>query len=315
MEILLVLMGAAFVAVLIWIFILKMDIRRLGKRLKELAELDTTELVEKEVINEALGTRDIVDSFNALIEKKKDGLKENKRAKSTLRDAINKIASNNKQQFTEILNKLQTVYAPGVDLDTQEQNLESIKEQLNELLSYSDKLIEYADIIEGNVSISTRQNNICNVVKDTLGERRLDFTKKGIEVYSEIPEEPIICICDDEILKRVLRYLLNNVLIHGKEMVKVAIINGVIEISNRADDLESINVENIFDFFSDTKSAGATKTMGIGLAISKGLIEVMKGRITAEAVGDTMVMQIRLPLLASSNVNQGDPEDYRVKPQ
>jgi signal transduction histidine kinase len=59
---------------------------------------------------------------------------------------------------------------------------------------------------------------------------------------------------------------------------------------------EVIDVEQIFDRFYKGDKARTSTSTGLGLAIAKGLVERMKGTISAEVKDEMFVLDIRLPL-------------------
>jgi signal transduction histidine kinase len=88
--------------------------------------------------------------------------------------------------------------------------------------------------------------------------------------------------------------LIKNVCAHGRDVLRVRLDSGIIEISNKADGLAGLETERIFERFYTADASRTSKNTGLGLAIAKELVTRMGGNITANAEGDLLVMRMTL---------------------
>jgi signal transduction histidine kinase len=310
-EVLVVILGIALIAVLLWILLIKRDMRKLSKNLKSIAENADKAIHLDEPLDS--GAAGLADSMSSILESRQHGERENSQVKNKLRDAMLKTANNQKIQLAAIQAELNTFFTQDVDKETERMSLENIEAKLSYLHEHADKLIEYTNVIEGKVPIHIRQNNVSNILRDTLAEYNPDLRERGIIVQSELPAAPITCLCDENILVTVLRYLFRNVCLYGKELMVTNLAGGTIEIANKTDDLQDVDVSDLFNVFVNSEVFESSMNRGLGLAIVKGLVELTKGRLRAEMVGDMLSIRITLPMIATYTSNPEKVEDFRVK--
>jgi len=182
-----------------------------------------------------------------------------------------------------------------LDEETLRHYLAIIHDRLDALTILMNSLFAFSRAVEGNISLQPL--NIGNVLRDTLVGSFAELEGGGFIVEANIPDAPIYCTCDEEALKRVVQNLITNASIHGKDYLRVQLSGGVIEITNKTDELHQIDVYNIFDRFYTADTARTNKRTGLGLAIAKELTQKMGGSISAKKDGDMLVMKVCLPLV------------------
>jgi len=121
--------------------------------------------------------------------------------------------------------------------------------------------------------------------------------KNNIKIDISVPEENINIIADEEKLSRAISNIISNCIRYAKSSIEIksAIISEKtvrVTISDDGPGFESDELPNIFDrFFKGRKG-----NFGLGLAISKNIIEKHKGKVTAENSETGAVFRIELPI-------------------
>ena len=128
--------------------------------------------------------------------------------------------------------------------------------------------------------------------------------QEGFEVAIQIPEMPLFIQTDSEALKRILKNLIDNALLHGSEgkylgfrLIQSGDENAVIiVIEDHGEGIPQKELARIFDrnYTVSHKSAGN----GLGLTIAKSLALRMDGRIEVRSIpGEqtvfTLVLNVR----------------------
>ncbi|MDJ1007030.1 MAG: ATP-binding protein [Paracoccaceae bacterium] len=123
--------------------------------------------------------------------------------------------------------------------------------------------------------------------------------RREVKVLQTVPKTPVIVRADRLRLEQVLINLLRNALdaTRGEEMPEVEVLvtaGDTVLIAVRDNGLGIEDLENLFEPFYTTKAPG--DGVGLGLAISSGIVNDLGGRLTARnrAAGGA-VFEIRLP--------------------
>ena len=123
-----------------------------------------------------------------------------------------------------------------------------------------------------------------------------DFDKKGIDVEIDIGEEEINIQGDLNIIGRILDNLIQNAIKYAKDTFKVCMkqSNDNIDIifSNNAENLEEADGEKLFKRFYIKDKSRNNQSSGLGLTITKLLVETMNGNIRAEIKDDFIYFKI-----------------------
>lgn len=151
------------------------------------------------------------------------------------------------------------------------------------------------DSIEENYSFSTITFNPLMV--DCIEQMQGIANKNNINITLEAPSEKINIVADEEKLSRAITNILSNCIRYAYRTIKVKyqrISENEIEISISDDGpgIATKSLPNIFDRFYKGKKGN----FGLGLAISKNIIEKHDGKITAENLNPGALFRIILPI-------------------
>ena len=154
-----------------------------------------------------------------------------------------------------------------------------LKEMLEELFTFT-KL--------KNDGWKLEMTNCCfnKLTAETLFSYYDIWKEQGIEPQIQLPSEELYFQGNESAYKRVLQNVIKNALLHGEKELKVhAFKEGeqiVLEIGNRVENGETIDVEAVFQRFYKADEARSRNSTGLGLAIAKELVERMDGSICAK---------------------------------
>jgi len=210
-----------------------------------------------------------------------------------------------------------------------------IRTPLNAIVGFSQVLIEeedqanrkeFAEIIENNNELLQRLIadilDISKIESNTMSliYRQYDMAAMMKEIYSVIrlrvpeaidlilePVEPIVLETDRNRLMQVLTNLLTNAIKHTTEgQIRYGYSLTETEIhffvKDTGEGIPEKSLESIFDRF--TQLENGKKGVGLGLAISKGLITKMGGKIWATSTfGTGSVFHVTLPLVKPMDIN------------
>jgi signal transduction histidine kinase len=153
-----------------------------------------------------------------------------------------------------------------------------------------------------------------------LIEKVVEDLRETTTGYSiEVTDEPdLVASIDSDRIQQVLENLLGNAAKYGEPgapiQVEAARKGEMIEVTvtNRGAGIPAAQLPDLFNRFARTKEARASREsgLGLGLYISKGLVEAHGGHLWAESVpGETTTFHFTIPLTtgpeAEQSVNQG----------
>ena len=174
-------------------------------------------------------------------------------------------------------------------------------DRLNRLVA---NLLDMSRIEAGELKPEKEWYPLDELIHDVLG--RMQPMLQGREIHTEIPDDLPPVELDYLQIDQVLTNLLENVTRHTPPGSPVDIIvqvcdDGImVSVADRGPGVPSADVERIFDKFYrvlNSEKAARTTGSGLGLAVSRGLIEAHGGRIWVEnRQGGGAVFRFTLPL-------------------
>ncbi len=150
------------------------------------------------------------------------------------------------------------------------------------------------DAIEENYSYSSLEFN--ELIRSCAERVSGIAAKDDISIKVDVPVKNIRVLGDEEKLQRAITNILSNCIRYAKSTIEVRsglIDNNTVRVTI-ADDgpgFESSDLDNIFDRFYK----GAMGNFGLGLAITKNVIEKHRGKVSAENSGSGALFIIDLP--------------------
>ncbi|MBD0339235.1 MAG: HAMP domain-containing histidine kinase, partial [Thermoleophilia bacterium] len=168
--------------------------------------------------------------------------------------------------------------------------LPAMREQVRLLGRLVDDLFELARIDAGAIAVELREAALPGVVESCLRGLEAEAESKRIRLETRVEGDVPAVLCAPEHVERVLFNLVTNALRHtpsdGSVAVAVAPADGSVRVSveDSGEGLEPEAIRRMFDRFwrGDAARTVGRGGAGLGLAISRALVEAQGGRIWAE---------------------------------
>lgn len=172
--------------------------------------------------------------------------------------------------------------------------IEIIKDRVDILKQLSEELFKYSVIISTKDNITKEQIIINTVLEESIAAFYTVLTERNIVPEIQVSETKVVRMLDRSALSRVFSNLISNVIKYSDGDLKIVLSeNGEIAFSNMASGLDEIQVGRLFDRFYTVEAA--RKSTGLGLTISKTLVEQMKGTISATYENNRLSIHIFFP--------------------
>jgi signal transduction histidine kinase len=173
--------------------------------------------------------------------------------------------------------------------ETRERYLREIRTHVEVLSGLVDDLFELSRIEAGDISWTMRQVELGDLIGDTVAALRAPAEARGVTIAAELPAgEGVVAEANAEKVQRVLFNLIQNAIRHtpadGSVTVRARDQGDRVEVEV-ADDGEGIPEgadEHIFEAFYRGDDARGEDGAGLGLAISRAIVEAHGGKIWLE---------------------------------
>ena len=186
--------------------------------------------------------------------------------------------------------------------DLQKENLGEIKNAGEHLLSVINELLDLARIESGRIEVSIEIVDINDVISSCVGLLETQANNRNIVINNEVHASHFKVRADVIRLKQVILNLLSNAVKYNIDNGCVTISsylvdNGMlkIEVSDTGDGIDEEFKHKLFKPFERMQVNESIEGSGIGLAITKNLVELMGGKIgyTSESgVGSTFWIEL-----------------------
>ncbi|EHK2365661.1 sensor histidine kinase [Clostridium perfringens] len=277
------------------IFILKTkEINRLTLELKKLNSEGKIEKLRLSLPNKNI--ENLIVEINTLIDDKRKMENIYKEKDMELREAIANMSHDLRTPLTSIMGYVYLLNDDKLDKEERKEYLKIIEKRslvLNDLIT---NFYGLSRIQADQYEIKFKPVNLELVLGEIIAAfyETLDYKFGEPEINIEEGLGPVLG--DKQALNRIFTNLIENIIKHGEGEVKISLKKKnkyiVMEFSNKAEDLESKDVNRIFEKFFTKDRMRTGQNTGLGLAIVKLLVEKQGQKIEAKKVGNRLVINI-----------------------
>jgi signal transduction histidine kinase len=210
--------------------------------------------------------------------------------------------------------------APGADPQRRSWALDVIDRQARHMALLLDDLLDISRISRGRLTLRPEPVELREVVQSALETARPLLERKKHHVTVHLPQQPLVLLVDAIRLAQVLSNLLSNAAKYTDDGGRIEVEGGrqgddvVLRVRDDGIGLTEHSQEEIFAMFSQVSSAldRAEGGLGIGLALSRGLVSLHGGTLQArsEGLGRGSEFTVRLPgsVVVSAGVPAAEPD-------
>jgi signal transduction histidine kinase len=171
-----------------------------------------------------------------------------------------------------------------VDADERRSYLTKLRTHVSALSALIDDLFELSRLQAGDIRWTMERVRLCELVRETVEAMRRDG---AAQLVVDVPEDLAAARVAPEQIQRVLFNLIQNAIRHtpadGSVTVRAAMAaDGVqVEVADTGSGIAEADREHVFDAFFQAGARG-NGSAGLGLAISRAIVEAHGGRIWLE---------------------------------
>ncbi len=172
--------------------------------------------------------------------------------------------------------------------ETRDRYLKEIRTHVGVLSDLIDDLFELSRIEAGDISWTMRQVKVRELIGDTVAAMRAPAAERGVSLATELPASELVASANAEKVQRVLFNLIQNAIRHTPADGSVTVrarraAGGVeVEVADNGEGIPAGDGERVFEAFYRGDAARGEDGAGLGLAISRAIVEAHGGKIWFE---------------------------------
>ncbi|MBV8454220.1 MAG: response regulator [Deltaproteobacteria bacterium] len=263
------------------------------------------------IVGWILTATDIEDQHQALA---------NSEAANRIKDEFLAVVSHElRNPLNAIIGWVHLLRSGGLDEAKTQRAIETIENNVNLQVSLIDGILDLSRIVRNKVRLVFRPTDLVSSMQSLLTAVRPAAEHKGLQLVWQSADMPVFVSADPERLQQVISNLVSNAIKFTPKGGRVGIALTHDEHEARltvSDNGIGIDPEFLPYVFEAFRQADGTSTrqyggLGLGLAISKRLVELHRGKVQAESggPGQGATFTVILPLLSSGAVIH--PEEIR----
>ncbi len=282
---------AIIIALLVKIHILQRSVKEIEIAFADRLVTDTNVLID--ISSSDKNVRRLANTINGQLRKLRTERRRFQQGDLELKNAVTNISHDLRTPLTALSGYLELLEQEEKS-ESVNRYIEIIKDRVDILTQLSEELFKYSVIISTKDNITKEQIIINTVLEESIAAFYTVLTERNIVPEIQISETKVVRMLDRSALSRVFSNLISNVIKYSDGDLKIVLSeNGEIAFSNMASGLDEIQVGRLFDRFYTVEAA--RKSTGLGLTISKTLVEQMKGTISATYENNRLSIHIFFP--------------------
>ena len=284
-------LSAIIIALLVKIHILQKSVKEIEIAFADRLVTDTNVLID--ISSSDKNVRRLANTINGQLRKLRTERRRFQQGDLELKHAVTNISHDLRTPLTALSGYLELLEQEEKS-ESVNRYIEIMKDRVDILTQLSEELFRYSVIISTKDNITKEQVIINTVLEESIAAFYTVLTERNIVPEIQVSETKVVRMLDRSALSRVFSNLISNVIKYSDGDLKIVLSeNGEIVFSNMASGLDEIQVGRLFDRFYTVEAA--RKSTGLGLTISKTLVEQMKGTISAIYENNRLSIHIFFP--------------------
>lgn len=259
-------------------------------------EYNLTNIGEREV-------KELVNNINQIKDGYKIALNEKIRNEKLKTELISNVSHDLKTPLTSIINYVNILNDRNITDEEKKDYLTILDKNSKRLKSLIEDLFEVSKLNSGKMTIEKQEIDIVSLVHQGVGEYSNLYEEKNLEFKVSSNEDEIFVDLDGKLMSRVFENIIVNALKYSLNNTRV-----YIDINARENSVEvsfknisnyemDFNTQDIFERFAraDKSRNSSVEGSGMGLAITKSIVELHNGSIKIEVEGDMFKIYLIIP--------------------
>ncbi|MEC3658612.1 sensor histidine kinase [Bacillus velezensis] len=189
--------------------------------------------------------------------------------------------------YIEIINNDKSLTSEKVMSLLKTVNLKTV-----EVLALINRFFELVKLESGDKKLNSSRIDICEVSRKIILDYYEILISKEFEVVIDIPDDSVFVSGDEDAIERVLNNLITNAIQYGSDgkmvglKIRITDNDVFVEISDKGKGINEMHKDRVFERMYTLEDSRNTNYQGsgLGLTITKRLVEQMEGSISLNSV-------------------------------
>ncbi|WP_291647726.1 HAMP domain-containing sensor histidine kinase [Clostridium sp.] len=247
--------------------------------------------------------KELVENINQIREGYIIALNEKIRNEKLKTELISNVSHDLKTPLTSIINYVNILNDSNITEEERKDYLTILDRNSKRLKTLIEDLFEVSKLNSGKMTIEKHEIDIVSLVYQGVGEYSNLYEEKNMEFKVSSNEEEIFVDLDGKLMSRVFENIIVNALKYSLNNTRV-----YIDITSKENSVEvsfknisnyemDFNTQDIFERFAraDKSRNSSVEGSGMGLAITKSIVELHNGSIKIEVEGDMFKIYLIIP--------------------
>ena len=241
---------------------------------------------------------EMATEMNRNLDYQKKLKEESVKAERTLKQSVSDIAHDLRTPLTVVKGNLQMIALEDGLSEKSRGYLAASSEKCSEMKRMADDFFELSLLESDSSPVKLSKVNITNLLMQFLADSEAVIRSKELVPDVVFPERTVFALADEDLVRRMLGNLLNNVLKYAVESFCITLSVSENEcgivFSNAVKKGTEIDAEKLFERTYRADKARSGNGAGLGLYIVKLLAQKQNGRVTAECKDNELFVSVYL---------------------
>lgn len=308
MQLMLILILVITLGIFITLYVFsKNQIKRITSQLSRINNTSTNSKIL--VSSSKMDIVDLVLEINKTLEEKQKSEIKHKKIDLELRQAIANMSHDLRTPLTSIIGYIQLIEEENISNEDRKEYTDIVKRRAESLQDLISSFYDLSRLESKEYKFELKAIQLNKIIYDQLALFYRDFVSKNIEPVIDADDAIPSIIADENAVKRIFSNIIQNALKYGNEYMEISLKQNenyiITTFTNGTTSLKEEDIGRIFERFFTADLTRTNKSTGLGLAITKELVEQMGHIISARLVDSklSIVIKWKLPTVLNISTN------------
>lgn len=278
---------------IVYIIRIKRELKSISKQIEESKGEYIN--IHTNAINDSIEI--LAKNINYLYDNSQKILAKNKKIENELRQSISNISHDLRTPLTSIKGYVQLIKEDSITDKEKNDYINIVEKRVENLQNLITSFYDLSRIHGNEFKFNLKKINLKTILCDSIAMYYNNFIEKNIEPVIEIDEKIQDIISDESVVERIFSNLIGNMLKYADKNIKISLFqeeNYIIsKFQNLSPNLKEEDMDKLFDRFYTADKSRSDKNTGLGLAITKSLLDKLNNKIEAKLINGNLIIEIK----------------------